>query len=326
MYKELYPGIFQIEIPLRNNPLKALNCYVLKGEESLIIDTGFDTEENRNLLFAALKKLDIDPKKTRLFLTHLHSDHTGLAAYLAKEGVKVYMGEIDGDFLKNSLHEDSPHWVHIKELAHAQGLEEDKLDITLHPGFRFRPKELPPLIYSSAGDHFIVGDYTLEVLDLPGHTPGLQALYEKEKGFLFSGDHLLESITPNITFWGEEYGDSLGIYLENLDKLIKMYITQVFSSHRELPMDHLSRVKELKDHHQERLSEIRKILKELGPSTVRDITKRMSWDIRAKDWEDFPSAQKWFAAGEAHAHLRHLKELGEVCEENRAGIIYFSLN
>lgn len=325
MYKELYPGIFHIEIPLRNNPLKALNCYVLKGEESLIIDTGFDTEENRSLLFEALKELHIDPKKTRLFLTHLHSDHTGLAAYLAKEGVKVYMGQIDGDFLKNSLHVDSPHWVHIKELAHAQGLEEDKLDITLHPGFRFRPKELPPLINTSAGDHFSVGEYNLEVLDLPGHTPGLQALYEKERGFLFSGDHLLESITPNITFWGEEYGDSLGIYLKNLDKLTKMNITQIFSSHRELPMDHLSRIKELKDHHKERLSEIRKILKELGPSTVRDITKRMSWDIRAKDWEDFPSAQKWFAAGEAHAHLRHLKELGEVCEENRDGIIYFSL-
>ncbi|NLY37606.1 MAG: MBL fold metallo-hydrolase [Tissierellia bacterium] len=325
MYKELYPGIFHIEIPLRNNPLKALNCYVLKGEESLIIDTGFDTEENRTILFEALKLLEIDPRKTRLFLTHLHSDHTGLAAYLAREGVKVYMGEVDGDFLKNSLHEDSPHWVHIKEMSLAQGMEEDKLEISLHPGFRFRPKELPPLINTAAGDTFSVGDYNLEVLDLPGHTPGLQALYEKKRGFLFSGDHLLMSITPNITFWGEEYGDSLGIYLENLDKLTKMNITQIFSSHRELPQDHLSRIKELKDNHQERLDEIRKFLKELGPSTVRDITKKMTWDIRAKGWEDFPSAQKWFAAGEAHAHLRHLKELGEVKEEKRDGIIYFSL-
>lgn len=325
MHKELYPGIFLIEIPLRNNPLKALNCYLLKGEESLIIDTGFDTQENRSLLFEALEDLDIDPKKTRLFLTHLHSDHTGLAAYLAREGVRVYMGEIDGDFLKNSLEEDSPHWVHIKELALAQGLEEDNLDIKRHPGFRFRPKEVPPLINTVAGDTFIVGDYTLEVLDLPGHTPGLQALYEKERGFLFSGDHLLESITPNITFWGEDYGDSLGIYLKNLDKLTQMPITQVFSSHRQLPKDHLSRIRELKDHHQERLDEIRKILKDSGPSRVRDVTKKMSWDIRAKDWEDFPSPQKWFAAGEAHAHLRHLRELGQVKEENKEGIIYFSL-
>lgn len=325
MYKELYPGIFLVEIPLRNNPLKALNCYVIKGEESLIIDTGFDTEENRSLLFKALEELEIDPKKTRLFLTHLHSDHTGLAAYLGQEGIKVYMGEVDSDFLKESLYEDSFHWVDIQELALAQGLKEDKLDIQRHPGFRFRPKELPPMIKTKEGDCFKVGDYKLEVLDLPGHTPGLQALYDKEKGFLFSGDHLLDSITPNITFWGEEYGDSLGIYLKNLDKLRQMHIRQVFSSHRELPQDHLKRITELIGHHADRLSEIKIILEKLGPSTVRDVTKRMSWDIRAKDWNDFPSAQKWFAAGEAHAHLRHLRELGEIKQETREGIFYFSL-
>ena len=47
MLKEIYPNIYQLEIPLRNNPLKALNCFIIKGEKSLVIDTGFDTEENR---------------------------------------------------------------------------------------------------------------------------------------------------------------------------------------------------------------------------------------------------------------------------------------
>jgi hypothetical protein len=33
----------------------------------------------------------------------------------------------------------------------------------------------------------------------------------------------------------------------------------------------------------------------------------MTWDIRCDRWEDFPVAQKWFATGEAIAHLRFLE-------------------
>lgn len=325
MYKEIYPSIYQVEIPLRNNPLKALNCFIIKGEKSLVIDTGFDTEENRNLLFQALKELKIDPHQTSLFLTHLHSDHTGLASYLSEEGVQVYMGAIDGKILSESAHEDSPHWKRIVSLSIKQGLAEDQLNIQDHPGFRFRPKSVPELHITEEGSGFEIGDYYLEVMDLHGHTPGLQALYDREKGLLFSGDHLLMIITPNITYWGEETGDSLGIYLKNLEKIEQMDLHQIFSSHRQLPTDYKERIRELKEHHQHRLQESLDILRKRGPSTVRDVTKELSWDIRAKDWEDFPSSQKWFAAGEAHAHLRHLQELGKVNCQEKDGLLMFSL-
>lgn len=325
MLKEIYPNIYQLEIPLRNNPLKALNCFIIKDEKSLVIDTGFDTEENRQILFDALQELSIDPKKTSLFLTHLHSDHTGLASYLAEEGVKVFMGPIDGQILKESAYETSPHWMRIVALSQKQGLQEDKLNIQDHPGFRFRPKSVPELHLTKEGDIFTIGGYHLEVIDLHGHTPGLQALYEREKGLLFSGDHLLMTITPNITYWGEETGDSLGIYLKNLDVVEKMDLRQIFSSHRQLPTNFRERIQELKDHHEHRLAESLDILKRRGPSTVRDVTKELSWDIRAKDWDDFPSSQKWFAAGEAHAHLRHLQELDKVSCEEKDGILFFSL-
>ncbi len=325
MYRMLFPGIYLVEIPLRNNPLRSLNCYILKGEKSLIIDTGFDTLENQEILAQVLRELDIDPKRTSLFLTHLHSDHTGLAHYLAGLGIKVYIGP-DGSFLKDSLHLHSPHWQAIEKLAQKQGLDEDNLDIKEHPGFKFRPKKLPPLNTSLQGQVFEVGDYRLEVLDLPGHTPGLQALYDKDQGLLFSGDHILDDITPNITYWGKEYGDSLGIYLKNLEKVKTLKIKQVFSSHRRLPMDHLKRIDELIDHHRLRLEETKSILENKEAQTVREITMAMNWNIRARDWHDFPSSQKWFAAGEAQAHLVHLRELGLVKEEDRAGILYYSLS
>lgn len=325
MYKEIYPNIYHLEVPLRNSPLKALNCYIIKGEESLLIDTGFDTQENKDLLKKTLEDLKIDPHKTRLFLTHLHSDHTGLAHYLEELGLEIFIGGVDGEFLKVMTDKYDSHWQKMLRLAQLQGLEEDRLELEDHPGFKFRPKKLPNLKYTKEGQLFQVAGYKLQVIDLPGHTPGLQGLYEANHGFLFSGDHLLEDISPNITFWGEKYGDSLGIYLENLEYLREMDIKQIFSSHRKLPIDHLKRIDELVYHHEERLKEILTILEKQGPSTVREVTKAMHWDIRARGWDDFPSSQKWFAAGEAHAHLVHLREKMKIKEEQREGLLYYSL-
>ena len=46
---EVYPNVFLIEIQLKNNPLKALNCFIIRSnEQSMIIDTGFNTEETQH--------------------------------------------------------------------------------------------------------------------------------------------------------------------------------------------------------------------------------------------------------------------------------------
>jgi hypothetical protein len=51
----------------------------------------------------------------------------------------------------------------------------------------------------------------------------------------------------------------------------------------------------------------------------------MTWDIVARTWEDFPVVQKWFAVGEAAAHLRYLERRGEVVSEERDGVILLSM-
>ena len=45
----------------------------------------------------------------------------------------------------------------------------------------------------------------------------------------------------------------------------------------------------------------------------------MHWDIRAKSWDDFPLNQKWFATGEALAHLEYLMEEGQVVRARSPG-------
>ena len=54
----------------------------------------------------------------------------------------------------------------------------------------------------------------------------------------------------------------------------------------------------------------------------------MSWDIADvyDSFDLFPITQKWFATGEAIAHLKYLEEKGVVRRELRDHKILYSLN
>lgn len=324
--KEVYKNIYMAELPLPNNPLKILNLYIVKGKDiSMMIDTGFNREDTKEEIIRILKKLNLKFENTILYLTHLHSDHTGLATFLEKKGMCTYISKIDGKLLNQSVNKSDSMWQNTIQQSKWQGLEEDALDIEEHPGFRFRPLDILNYKEAKPGEKLKIGEYCFEIIDLRGHTPGLTGLYEREHKILFCGDHILGKITPNITFWGFEFGDSLGDYFKNLKKVYAMEVEHLFSSHRFLIENHRERIDELRKHHEKRLEEAKKALKRFGNVTVRQVAKQMHWDISSKNWGDFPKSQKWFAAGEAHAHLEHLRALGIVEIEERDSILYYKL-
>ena len=65
------------------------------------------------------------------------------------------------------------------------------------------------------------------------------------------------------------------------------------------------------------------MIREILPGlTAYDITGRMTWDIRARSWAEFPLNQKWFAVGAALAHLELLMGEGRVCRTDRGDGIF----
>lgn len=63
-----------------------------------------------------------------------------------------------------------------------------------------------------------VGGYRLEVLRTPGHTPSHLCLWMAEQQVMFTGDHVLFDITPNITRW-PNLENALGCYLRSLKQV-----------------------------------------------------------------------------------------------------------
>ena len=322
MTEQLYPNIHRLRIPLPKNPLKELNCYVIAGQErSLIIDTGFNRPECEEALLGGIAELGIALDRTDVLLTHRHSDHTGLARLLEERGARIFAGRAEQEAIRKMAGGEA--WVNMNEKVRLLGLEEYGITVDDHPGYRYRPLPLADCRPLAEGDRLSYGGYDFEVVDIPGHTPGHIGLYEAEHKLFFCGDHILFTITPNITFWDFRQ-DSLAEYFASLRKVAALPIELLFTAHRELVSNHLARIEELLQHHEKRLAEVMAIMAQ-GEQTASRTAAQMHWDIRARSWEDFPKAQKWFATGEAAAHLEYLVNQGRLQRRTADGIMYYRL-
>jgi len=54
---------------------------------------------------------------------------------------------------------------------------------------------------------------------------------------------------------------------------------------------------------------------ENGSKNIYEIASHMTWDMSYDNRKQFPPSQKWFAFGEAAAHIKFLKEEGKVEKE-----------
>lgn len=318
--EQLCPGVYRVGVPLPHNPLKELNVHIVTHtERNLIIDTGFNAEPCKAVLFSAIKELELIPEKTDVVITHLHADHCGMAGELESMGMKVYASVEDGNTINQMVHK--AYWSKLDLSTEWYGLEPGSVPYEHHPGYKYAPKNEVGFLPLHPGAHFVSGGVDFEIIGLPGHTPGHIGLYSAEKGWLFSGDHILDSITPNISFWGFEH-HSLRDYFDSLEKVSNLNVKWCFTAHRNVITETNQRIEELKNHHYKRLAEVRQILSE-GEQTIRATATKMHWDFRAPNFDAFPPNQQWFAAGEAAAHLEYLVDEGQAVRRFEGNVLVY---
>lgn len=326
MFEQIHsnPNIYRVPVVLPNNPLKNLNCYIIKTpSENLIIDTGFNQPECFEALKEGLKDLEIDMNRTTLFLTHLHADHIGLVPKIITENTRILMNRVDYDYLANDL--DGANWRWMEHKFFREGLSEEliMLQREVNPARQYAPDYLFKAEGISDGDIFTIGNYTFRCMWTPGHTPGHTCLYMEEEKILFAGDHILFDITPNITMWrGVE--DSLGNYLESLKKIRSLDIRLALPAHRKNDMDVYNRIRQIEEHHDYRINQTLSIIREEPGLNACEIGARMTWAMRGKNWDEFPIQQKWFAIGETISHLDYLLLRNKIIRHDEKERVYYT--
>ena len=311
MAEEIAKNVYRIPVPLAGNPLRELNSYFIRGDErDLLIDTGFRTKACLTALEDGLRDIRSDPARRDVLITHFHTDHAGLADLAAGVKCRIYMGQAEYLYNHRNTHGKLDEKTVLRfekegfEKERMARLMADDADNMTLPSFGDRLRTILP------HERLTYGEYQLESIPVPGHTPGNMMLWAEKQGIMFCGDHILFDISPNITPYAE-VEDSLGNYLDSLHKAEKYPVKLALPGHRKSGAYHEC-IAQLLDHHEQRLEEVRQIVKDTPGLCAYEIAQKMKWKIRADRWEEFHVAQQWFATGECMAHLDHLRCAGSI--------------
>nr|WP_326126987.1 MBL fold metallo-hydrolase [uncultured Oscillibacter sp.] len=318
MAERLARDLWRLEIPLEGSPLKTLNSYFIRGERSLLIDTGFRWDSCRAACERQLAELGADRDRMDIFVTHLHSDHSGLAPELIRPGCQILIGETDGAGVADYMEAGCWRSLYARYVRDGFSKEETDRLQSSNPAQTAAPAVWGRYRPLRDGDTLSYGGHTLRCILTPGHTPGHMCLYEPESKWLFTGDHILFHISPNICRW-EAMPDALGSYLESLRTVRDLPVDLLLPAHRRETGVLRDRADELTAHHLRRIEDAWETVRQEPGLTGYEIAGRMHWRIRSRGWEDFPLEQKFFAVGEALAHLDYLEVRGWVRRREERG-------
>ena len=168
------------------------------------------------------------------------------------------------------------------------------------------------------------GVYDLQAILTPGHSPGHLCFYEPVNGFLFCGDHILPTITPNISSHTLSGPNPLGSYISSFDRLAALQVNEVHPGHEYSFPDLKARIKELLEHHRARGNEILDILKR-HPSSAYEVASHLTWNVRNLTFAQFSPWFKRMATTEVVAHLEYLESQRRIYEEIKDGHVFYSI-
>jgi glyoxylase-like metal-dependent hydrolase (beta-lactamase superfamily II) len=326
---KIMPGIYQMKIPIPNNPLGYTNTYLVQGgDERLLIDAGWDDKEALQSLSAQLAEIGVDIRDiTKIIVTHAHFDHYGLAGKVKQLSMaKIALHYLDKNLLApvhtnaNELLSQNEHWFYTN------GVPTAELPATR---FAFAPMRrfssiIPPDITLRDREIISVGPFRLQVVWTPGHSPGHICLYEPTHKILFAGDHILPVITPNISLQPQSNSNPLGDFLNSLNKVKQLDVNLVLPAHENLFEDLNMRADEIHLHHKLRNTEI---LEAIGtkPKTAYQISTLITWmpEFGGINFQNLGPSDKRMAVSETLAHLMAMRINGRVVQVSKDDMIHY---
>lgn len=190
------------------------NLWLIKGQtQDVLIDTGLGVSSLRQYIASLIDK------PLLAIASHIHFDHAG--GMHEFERCAIHAAEAEalkrGDNYE-ALCTPEQGWVqdeHFELLPHAEFTVEQ---YTLHG--------VEPTQVLQEGDVLDLGDRTLEVLHLPGHSPGCIALYDARSQELFSGDIIYDG-----ELLDELHCSHIPTYIATYERLQKLSVETVYPGH-----------------------------------------------------------------------------------------------
>jgi len=305
---EVAPDIHRIPLPLTDAALRAVNVYAVLADESIaLVDGGMAMPGAMERLASGLETLgrSLD-QVTDVLVTHVHEDHYTLAVALRdRVGARIRLGEGERESIERYASTVDPHaflaermWTYgAPELAEQLGAIVVEADVA-----RAFPA---PDLWITDGDVLQHGPHTIASMATPGHTQGHFVFRELRSGVIFTGDHVLPSISPSVGFEPAQWGTPLADYLDSLGQLLRVPDGLMLPAHGPVTPSVHARVAEIQQHHQKRLNAVAQAVGS-GATTPFEVADRMTWTSKACALSELPPLHGAMAVSEIAAHVDYL--------------------
>jgi glyoxylase-like metal-dependent hydrolase (beta-lactamase superfamily II) len=190
--REVEDGLLLVTEP-HVDPFLRANVWLVRGRNrDVLVDSGLGLASLRQAL------ADLLDRPLTAVATHRHYDHVGglheFDEVVVHRADAAAVAAADG--FASLLLRDYPAEELVATQEAGIALPEVLIDALPHEGYdpaAYRVHPAVPTRVVDEGDVVSTGDRELEVLHLPGHTPGSIGLWEAETRTLFSGDCIYSS-------------------------------------------------------------------------------------------------------------------------------------
>lgn len=320
-YGDVFPiaaGVGWTRLPVPGS-LGHINVWLLDdGDGVAIVDTGLNMPASR----AAWERALDGRRVTRVFVTHFHPDHIGLAGWLcATHGVPLWMNRTEyllARMLTADVRDEPPPEA-VGQLV-AAGWTGAQVDAMKARGWGNFAKIVAPLpaghVRLREHDAVRIGARNWTVWIGSGHTPEHVCLVSE--GIMIAGDQVLPRITSNVSVSiTEPEADPLGEWMASIDRFRALPADLlVLPAHGEPFTGLHARLKRLHEGHRTSLDRLHRRLAE-SPCRAVDCFAVLF----AREIDD---SIRGLATGEALAHLRHLEVTGRAFRERRDGVDHYA--
>jgi len=265
-------GCFRIAVPV---PFPAaggpVNVYAFRDVDGglALFDAGIKSDEGEKALRAGLAAHGFSTRDVkRIIVSHGHIDHFGFASTIQRESnCHISVHKLDAAKVLEAtrfIRDAEPYARYLTKL----GLDEKQIR-AVKKGSDYTQTYadgLHDIRELQGGETLKFEKCRVEVMHLPGHTPGLICLWDAEHQVLFADDHLLEHISPNPLIELGPNGEddkfrSLVTYLESARRAQRLPAKLVCPGHGEPFAGHAQLVDKLLGFYEKRQA---KLLAALG--------------------------------------------------------------